>query len=196
MARHFTDRLVERSSEALSSPTTTRRNFLIGLATIGSAIVAFACSPFKPGPPKLRPQSCPPGSLCNDGFTEFCCTINNGVNACPAGSIPAGWWRADFSSFCNGTRYYIDCNQNCCGPQFGSFCQGCADCTCAGGCDSRVIYCNYFRYGQCHQEVPVVGPIVCRVATCVPPYELDPACTPADAVDNKTAQHTSPCLTT
>jgi hypothetical protein len=192
----FADRLVERASDVLSAPTTTRRNFLIGFATIGSAIVAFACSPFKPGTPVLRPGDCPPGSPCRDGWTEFCCTINNGENACPPGSFPAGWWRADFSSFCNGTRYYIDCNQECCGPQFGRFCRGCVECTCGPGCDNRVVYCNYFRYGQCHQEVPVVGPIACRVATCVPPYKLDAACTPSDAVDNETAEHTSACLTT
>jgi hypothetical protein len=196
MPYRFTERLVDRASEVLSTRTTTRRNFLVGLATIGSAFVAFACSPVKkPGPPS-RPGGCPPGSRCRDGFSEFCCTINNGVNACPPGTFPAGWWRADFSSFCNGTRYYIDCNQECCGPQFGSFCQGCAECTCGGTCNDRVIYCNYFRYGQCHQEVPVVGPIACRVATCVPPYELDPACSPSSAVDNQTAEHTSACLTT
>jgi len=192
----FADRLVERASDVLSSPTTTRRNFLIGFATIGSAIVAFACSPFKPGTPVLRPGDCPPGSPCRDGWTEFCCTINNGENACPPGSFPAGWWRADFSSFCNGTRYYIDCNQECCGPQFGRFCRGCVECTCGPGCDNRVVYCNYSRYGQCHQEVSVVAVSSKRDATCVPPYELDAACTPSDAVDNETAEHTSACLTT
>jgi hypothetical protein len=194
---HFTDRLVEKASEVLSGARTTRRNFLIGFAMIGSALVAFACSPFKPGTPISRPGDCPPDSLCNDGFTEFCCTINNGVNACPDGSFPGGWWRADGSSFCGGgTRYLIDCMQDCCGPQFGSFCAACADCTCAPSCDSRVIYCNYFRYGQCHQEIPISGPIVCRVASCTPPYEFDPSCSPADAVDEETAEHTSPCLTT
>ena len=33
------------------------------------------------------------------------------------GSFAGGWWRADYSSFCNGTRYYIDCMQNCCGSE-------------------------------------------------------------------------------
>jgi hypothetical protein len=196
MATHFTDRLVERASEVLSTRTTTRRNFLVGMATIGSAMVTFACSPVKkPGPPVVRPGDCPPGSPCNDGFTEFCCTINNGANACPGGTFPAGWWRADFSSFCNGTRYYIDCNQSCCGPQFSSqFCESCAECRCASDCNTRKVYCNYFRYGQCHQEIPVSGPIACRVATCVPPYELDGSCVPSSAVDNSTANHSAACL--
>ena len=52
------------------------------------------------------------------------------MNACPPGTFAGGWWRADFSSFCNGTRYYIDCMQNCCGPDLGNgFCAGCTECT-------------------------------------------------------------------
>ena len=131
------------------------------------------------------------GRLCTDGYTEFCCTINNGINACPPGTFVAGWWRADFSSFCNGTRYYMDCNQSCCGPDLGNgFCAGCTECTCGGGCDTRRVYCNYFRYGQCHQEIGILGPIACRLVTCVPPYTVaEYACTAAAAVDNATAEH-------
>src|SRR5262249_16503890 len=51
-----------------------------------------------------------------------------------------------------------------------------------------------FRYGQCHQEVACVGPVVCRVASCRPPWELDPTCTTASATANETALHTAPCL--
>ena len=99
--------------------------------------------------------------LCTDGYTEFCCTINDGINACPPNSFWGGWWRADYSSFCNGTRYYIDCMQYCCGPAtgYGNFCAGCTECRCANGCDSRHIYCNYFRYGQCHTEIVQTGPM-------------------------------------
>ena len=58
------------------------------------------------------------------------------------------------------------------------------------------MYCNYFRYGQCHQEIVQSGPIACRIVSCVPPYATDPSCSPASAVDNATAEHSSPCLTT
>ena len=120
------------------------------------------------------------------------------MNACPPDSFWGGWWRADYSSFCNGTRYYIDCMQYCCGPATGyqNFCAGCQECRCAKGCDTRHIYCNYFRYGQCHTEIVATGPIACRVVTCVPPYAVDPACSTATLVDNSTAEHTSPCITT
>jgi hypothetical protein len=158
---------------------------------VGSAVAVAGCAPgTQPGGPYSHITDCG-GGLCTDGYTEFCCTINNGVNACPSGSFIGGWWRADYSSFCNGTRYYMDCMQNCCGPNLGNgFCAGCTECTCGGGCDARRIYCNYFRYGQCHQEIGITGPIACRVVTCVPPYTIaDYACSTAAAVDNATAEH-------
>jgi len=39
-----------------------------------------------------------------------------------------------------------------------------------------------------------VGPVVCRVASCRPPWELDATCTTASATANATALHTAPCL--
>ena len=88
--------------------------------------------------------------------------------------------------------------QDCCGPlRLDGFCSGCVECNCAAGCDTRRVYCNYFRYGQCHQEIAQSGPIACRVVTCVPPYATDPSCSTASAVDNSTAEHasSSPCVT-
>ena len=41
-------------------------------------------------------QSCPCGSQCCDGYTEFCCTLT-GQNGCPPGSVAAGWWKVDGS---------------------------------------------------------------------------------------------------
>jgi hypothetical protein len=169
----------------------SRRGFILGSAMVGSAVAVAGCAPgTQPGTPYAHITDCA-GGLCTDGYTEFCCTINNGLNACPTGSFIGGWWRADFSSFCNGTRYYMDCMQNCCGPSRGDgFCAGCTECTCGGGCDTRKIYCNYFRYGQCHQEIGTSGPIACRVVTCTPPYTVaDYACSTAAAVDNSTAEH-------
>ena len=165
---------------------------------VGSAVAVAGCTPgTTPGTPYKHITDCA-GGLCTDGYTEFCCTINNGVNACPTGSFAGGWWRADYSSFCHGTRYYIDCMQNCCGPAtgYGNYCAGCSECRCAAGCDTRHVYCNYFRYGQCHQEIVASGPIACRVVTCVPPYnDASMACSAAAAVDNDTAEHTSKCIT-
>jgi hypothetical protein len=180
------------------SARTTRRGFLVRSAMVGSAFAVAGCQyAGKKGPAYARITDCPPGTACRDGYTEFCCVINGGYNQCPPGSFAAGWWRADFSRWCNGTRYYIDCNQACCGPhRGGGFCHGCVPCTCGGTCDNRRIYCNYFRYGQCHQEIAVVGPIACRVSTCTPPWQLDPACSPTGAVDNATADHATQCLFT
>jgi hypothetical protein len=192
----ITNWLVSKASGVLERKT-SRRGFLIGSAMAGSAVAVAGCVPvMKPGTAYTHVTDCG-GGLCTDGYTEFCCTINDGLNACPPDSFWGGWWRADYSSFCNGTRYYIDCMQNCCGPLTGyqNFCAGCEECRCAGGCDSRRVYCNYFRYGQCHTEIVSTGPIACRVVLCVPPYAVDPACSTATLVDNSTAEHTSPCIT-
>ena len=61
---------------------------------------------------------------------------------------------------------------------------------CGGGCDTRRVYCNYFRYGQCHQRSASPGPIACRVVTCTPPYaDARWRAPPTLAVDNSTAEH-------
>jgi hypothetical protein len=192
----LTNWLVAKATGVLERKT-SRRGFLIGSAMAGSAVAVAGCMPaVKPGSSYTHITDCA-GGLCTDGYTEFCCTINDGLNACPPNSFWGGWWRADYSSFCHGTRYYIDCMQTCCGPATGyqNFCAGCEECRCAVGCDTRHIYCNYFRYGQCHTEIVASGPIACRVVTCVPPYAIDPACGTATLVDNATAEHTSPCIT-
>ncbi len=193
----LTNWLVSKTSGLLERKS-SRRGFLVGSAMVGSAVAVAGCTPATtPGSAYSHITDCA-GGLCTDGYTEFCCTINSGINACPTGSFAGGWWRADFSTFCNGTRYYIDCMQNCCGPATGyqNFCAGCVECSCGGDCNTRRIYCNYFRYGQCHQEIVASGPIACRVVTCTPPYQdASLACTSAAAVDNSTAEHTSPCIT-
>jgi hypothetical protein len=193
----FTNWLVNKAAGVLERKS-SRRGFLIGSAMAGSAVAVAGCLPaIKPGSPYTHITDCA-GGLCTDGYTEFCCTINDGFNTCPTGSFAGGWWRADYSSFCNGTRYYIDCMQNCCGPNLGNgFCAGCSECRCAGGCNTRRVYCNYFRYGQCHQEIGITGPIACRVVTCTPPYkDASMACTTVLAVDNSTAEHAAavPCV--
>jgi hypothetical protein len=186
-----------RKTTGLLEKRASRRGFLIGSALAGSAVaVAGVDFVTRPGSAYAAITDCPPGSLCTDGYTEFCCAINSGSNTCPPGSFAGGWWRADHSSFCGGgTRYYVDCMQDCCGPGIGGpWCAGCTACDCANGCDTRRVYCNYFRYGQCHQEITFSGPIACRVVSCVPPYTVDDmACSTAAAVDNATAEHAGNC---
>ncbi len=179
----------------------TRRSFLVKTAVIGAAL---ATNPMRY---LLRPGTayaavCGPGADCGSGWTVFCCSINGGSNTCPPNTVPAGWWKTDGSAFCGGRpRYILDCNAMCggCGCGQGGICDaGCHPdwgCHCgSGSCDQRRVACNHFRYGQCHQEIPCVGPVVCRVATCTPPWEWDPTCTTASATANQTGPHTAPCL--
>lgn len=194
----WADWLVRRTGTFLESRS-SRRGFLVGSAVTGSALaVAGVRFATRPGSAYAAITDCAPTALCRDGYTEFCCVINNGRNTCPEGTFPAGWWRADYSVYCNGTRYYIDCNEYCCGPRRSpGFCTGCVACQCANGdCGNRKVYCSYFRYGQCYQEIAQLGPIARRVVTCVPPYVLDAGCTPVAAVDNSTADHVTGCLLT
>ena len=178
-----------------------RRSFLVRTAVFASAL---AVNPIRY---LLRPGTayaslCGPDAGCGSGWTAMCCTVNGGENSCPPGSVPAGWWKADNTPFCGSApRYYIDCNSLCanCGCAGGSgLCAPqCVDCSChcaSGTCDERFTCCNEFRYGQCHQDLACVGPIVCRVVSCVPPWDYDPTCTTASATANATALHDAPCL--
>jgi hypothetical protein len=200
-----TSRLVERVSGFLARKT-GRRGFLARSAVVGSAIAA------NPVTYALRPTSayaaicncsgsaCDCGQLCCDGYTEFCCTLN-GANKCPPGTLLGGWWKVDGSGFCGGgPRYYMDCNAPCnaCGCGASGVCSGACSgtgCGCAmGDCNNRKAGCTLFRYGQCNQHVGCIGPIVCRVVTCVPPWALDGTCTTTVRVDGATAGHDRACL--
>jgi hypothetical protein len=182
----------------------TRRNVLVG-ATVAAAALAT-----KPKEYALRPVSayatiCGPGNLASAGWTVFCCTINNGVNACPPGSFAAGWWKAADSSWCgSGYRYIVDCNASCsrcttgCGTS-GICSSNCWSCSCGSGstatCDQRRVCCNAFRYGQCNTQVRCSGGVHCRVVSCVAPYKWA-NCTTTSLVDNRTSEHSAPCLPT
>jgi len=181
-ATTFAERFVARASGLLAGRT-SRRSFLAKTAVVGSALAV------NPWGYILRPGTAY-GALCGtctDGWTAFCCTINQGSNSCPDGSFVAGWWKADNAAFCCGSaRYIIDCNATC--PTSCS-------CRCSGAsCDGRRTCCNQFRYGQCHQEIACYGPVVCRVATCTPPWQYDASCTSTSATDNNTVTHGAPCL--
>jgi len=183
-----------------------RRQFLKRSTMVASAVVAApAVFALRPGSAyaavcRCQGSACPCGSLCCDGYTEMCCTLT-GSNSCPAGTVVAGWWKVDGSQFCGGqARYYMDCNAQCgtCGGSGGTCdgrCSG-TPCGCANGsCSNRKAGCTRFRYGQCHQNIPLLGPIVCRVVTCAPPWTIDPACGTSARTDNNTRTHNRECLT-
>lgn len=188
----------------------SRRSLFRRAAVMGSALaVAPWTYVLKPGTAYAAICNCGGlGCNCNDlccrGYTEFCCTLT-GTNACPSDTVIAGWWKADGSGFCdvNGQarpRYYVDCNNRECSCSCGSSgtcspsCVSC-NCGCANGdCRNRRACCVQFRYGQCNNQMPCVGPIVCRVVTCTPPWELDATCSTAVLTDNHTRFHDAPCL--
>jgi uncharacterized protein with LGFP repeats len=176
------ERVVARTAGILSGGH-SRRRFLARTAVVGSALAVNPVSYLlKPG--TAYGAVC---GTCGDGWTAFCCTINNGANSCPPASFVAGWWKADGSAYCSGgPRYIIDCNATC--PT------QCA-CRCSGAaCDGRRTCCNQFRYGQCNQQISCYGPVVCRVAICITPWTYDPACSTRTLTDNATRDHGAACL--
>jgi len=190
MSVSLTERLVSAISTAPARRGPSRRGFFGGAALVGAAMAV------NPWGYLVRPASaydtvCGSEPGCNDGYSAFCCTINNGRNECPPDSFIGGWWKADNSSFCGGSaRYYIDCNAFKGGPW---------QCRCAeGSCDQRRVACNQFRYGQCRLDIPAsqTGPVVCRMVSCTPPWQqFAGVCTSSSATDNRTATHSAPCLT-
>jgi hypothetical protein len=113
--------------------------------------------------------------------------------------LVGGWWRAEGNTYCNGdSRYYMDCHAvecSCgCGAS-GTCSSGCTDFPCKcnhDNCNERRIGCTRFRYGQCNNHKPCIGAIICRVVTCIPPWEWDSSCTKTDAVSQSTYSHGSP----
>ncbi|MCD9623881.1 hypothetical protein [Rhabdothermincola salaria] len=199
-----TTTLVDKVAGALSARM-GRRGFFARSAVVGSAIaanpVSYALTPTDAYAAvcSCQGQACACGSLCCDGYTEFCCTLT-GRNQCPPGSLLAGWWKVDGTGFCSGPRYYMDCNAPCngCGCGGSGVCSGSCSgtgCGCANGdCNNRKAGCTNFRYGQCNQGVACVGPIICRLVTCIAPWEIDGTCTGTIRVDNATATHDRSCL--
>ena len=201
-------RLVERVSRVVDRRA-GRRGFLRSSAMAATAMavapVAYAVRPTTAAAAIVtcRGHQCSPGALCCDNWSEFCCKIT-GENLCPPGTIVAGWWKADGSGFCDlhgpRPRYYLDCNFTCdesCRCSSGGLCdRSCtaARCQCHGGCDTRKSECIRFRYGQCNQDV-CVGPLKCRIVTCVPPWKWDPACATSPVLTSPTTRwHDRPCL--
>jgi hypothetical protein len=175
----------------------SRRTALQQVALVGSAL---AVAPLRyllyPGTAlaAITPSDCGRRKLCGDGWTAFCCQINNGLNACPEGTFAGGWWMCtDYAGrlLCaeQGVRYYVDCNALP-GQQFPGGCR-CAD----GTCDERRVACNMFRYGQCNTDVPAVTAVVCRLVLCENPSTVAGLnCNTSLAVEDAVCHHDTPCL--
>ena len=202
-APSFAQRAVDTMTGWLAART-SRRGFLVRAGVVGSALAV------DPTGYLLRPGTayaavCGPGASCSSGWTVFCATINRGVNACPPGSIAAGWWKMDGASLCGGgSRYIIDCNASCsrcstAGSRPGICAKSCQSCGCTCGptssCDQRRVCCNDFRYGQCNTQVRQVGAVQCRVVSCTPPWRFE-NCSTSPAVDQRTVDHNSSELPT
>ncbi len=193
-------RLSERLATSVGSlleRRLSRRSALTRAAVAGSA---FAVAPVRylvrPGTAlaAIGPQHCPPNSRCNDGYTAFCCEIEQGRNVCPANTYVAGWWKCtnyQGSGLCQpqGVRYYLDCNRTP-GQSFPGGCQ-CA----RGDCHHRRVDCNHFRYGQCNTHVHGTTEVVCRLVICQSPATVPGlACNATLMVDDNTCAHEAGCL--
>ena len=136
--------MVKRATKLLDRPV-SRRGFLAKM-TMGATALSVAPMRFllRPGTAyavicSCLGQTCDCGDLCCDGYTDFCCSIY-GENACPSGTVPAGWWKADGSGICDTAqgpqpRYYLDCNISDCGSC------GCGrNGICSGNCQDPVNF--------------------------------------------------------
>jgi hypothetical protein len=178
----------------------SRRSLFTRAAIVGSAVTVGGLD-FVLRPGTAYASLCGDSHTCSSGWTAMCCTINHGVNQCPPGSFPGGWWKAEAASLCGGSaRYYVDCQGECttCGCNDGShFCvEDCWNCKkrCAhGSCDERRVCHNVFRYGQCDRDRHCSGPVLCRAISCTPPWKWA-NCSSASATDNFTVSHTASCL--
>ena len=183
------EKMIRKVGGMLGGASMSRRGFFARTAVVGSALtldpVGFATKPVS-----AYGSVCGDAANCNDGFSVFCCTVNNGGNFCPEGTFLGGWWKADNSGFCcGGPRYYLDCNVTCGSTNWTCHCEDSSD-----TCDHRHVACNQFRYGQCHTEIDCYGPVACRLVTCTPPWAFDPSCNSSSAQDESTLTHTAPCL--
>ena len=191
----MTDRLLQ-SSGSLLERRVSRRGALARFGLIATALsvapVRFLMRPISAWAAITR-DDCSSGSLCGDGYTEFCCTIQDGRNSCPSYTYIGGWWKCTSyrgNGLCGdqNVRYYIDCNVK---PD-----EHAPGCQCAEGkCSNRSINCNKFRYGQCNTQIRGTTVIACRVITCANPATISGFnCNPTQLTDNKTCGHDVPCL--
>jgi hypothetical protein len=189
------DRLVTSSALFLERRF-SRRGMLMRMAAVGSALtVAPLRYLLYPGTAlaAISPGDCGRGA-CTDGYTAFCCQVNDGLNSCPSGTFAGGWWMCtDYPGrrLCaeHGVRYYVDCNALP-GHEYPGGCR-CAD----DSCDNQRVACNVFRYGQCNTQLGGVTAIVCRVVVCENPSTISELnCSASMAVDDAVCRQDTPCL--
>jgi hypothetical protein len=191
----LSERLVGASATFLEQRF-SRRSALVRIAVAGSALcvapLRYLLYP-QPALAVIVPGDCAEGD-CTDGYTAFCCEINRGLNKCPPGTFPGGWWMCtDYQGrqLCSGqgVRYYVDCNALPDRPYPGG-------CVCANGtCFQRRVNCNIFRYGQCNTQIPGVTAVVCRMVVCQNPGSIPHLnCSSSVAVDDAVCGHEAPCL--
>ncbi len=188
-------RLVDSSARVLEARF-SRRSALTRIAVAGSALaVAPVHYLLYPGTALgvVVPGRCQDG-LCTDGWTAFCCEINQGLNQCPTGTFVGGWWMCtDYRGrqLCQGSgiRYYIDCNALPGHPFPGG-------CRCANDdCAHRRQACNVFRYGQCNTHIKGTTAVVCRMVTCERPSRIaELNCNATVMVDDAVCGHEAGCL--
>ncbi len=174
----------------------SRRTALVRLAVAGSALcvapLRYLLYPVS-AMAAITPGDCA-GGLCTDGYTAFCCEIDHGLNACPTGTFPGGWWMCqDYAGgrLCaeEGVRYYVDCNRLP-GVPFPGGCH-CAD----DDCGHRRVACNVFRYGQCNPQIAGITEVVCRMVVCENPSSIpDLGCSASLALDDSVCAQDVPCL--
>jgi len=181
-----TEKLVNAASSVLERRT-SRRGFLARAATVGSAL---AIAPLRyllyPEPAAAHLQSCPSGTRCRDGFSEFCVSIT-GSNTCPSNTFIGGYWKC--SSYTGGglcrtvdRRYYIDCNLKS-GYTTGCHCAN-HDCNC------RRTGCNNFQYGNCNSQIAYLNrPVICRRIMCHNPAQDYSFCSYNVKYDSRTCGH-------
>ncbi len=184
------------SSASFIERRVSRRTLLIRVAVTGSALcvapLRYLLHPIS-ALAIVSPGVCE-GGLCTDGYTAFCCEINDGLNTCPAGTFAGGWWMCtDYAGhrLCSeqGVRYYVDCNALPNVPYPGG-------CHCANAdCAYRRVDCNIFRYGQCNTQIDGITGVVCRMIVCENPSTI-PAlnCSSSLAIDDAVCGHDVPCL--
>ena len=93
-----------------SATRLSRRSFINRSAMVGSAVAVGSGVDLllRPGTAyaavcTCANTACGCGSTCCAGFSEFCCSINDGYNYCPTDTVMGGWWMADNSTYCGGS---------------------------------------------------------------------------------------------
>ncbi len=176
-----------------------RRSFLLRVAVVGSAL---ATAPLRyllyPGTALaavVGPLECRSGK-CADGYTEFCCEINQGgVNACPTGTFAGGWWMCtDYAGSAALLRAAASATTliatRC--PAIPSPAAAVAATTTAATGASRA---TSSATASATPHIDGTTAVVCRLVVCENPATISELhCSAALATDNAVCGHEAPCL--